>query len=133
MTDMKVEKQSPAEAGVSATLPQIESFANQYEDYLITVDIPEFTSLCPKTSQPDFGRIIIEYVPDKRVIELKSLKLYIQSYRDLGIFYENAVNRILADIVRDVEPARAKVRGEFKPRGGIISTVEAEYPRDKKR
>jgi len=110
-------------------MPRIESFENQFEHYKIAITISEYTSLCPKTGQPDFGTITIEYGPDKSVIELKSLKIYMQAYRDLGIFYENAVNRILEDVVCAVKPLWAKVRGEFRPRGGIYSVVEASYPR----
>jgi len=76
-------------------LPEIETFPNQFPDYEITIEIPEYTSVCPKTGLPDFGLITISYIPDKKVIELKSLKMYILAYRNLGIFYENAVNRIL--------------------------------------
>jgi len=98
----------------------------------IKVEIPEFTSVCPKTGLPDFGKITIRYVPDRWCVELKSLKMYMLGYRDLGIFYENAVNRILKDVVRACKPVRASVTGEFKPRGGISSVIEATYPRAKK-
>jgi len=116
-------------AGLDANLPAIRSFKNQFRFYTITIVIPEYTSLCPKTGQPDFGTITIEYQPAKLVAELKSLKLYIQSYRNLGIFYENAVNRILNDFVSACKPEWCKIKGEFTPRGGIRSTVEATYPR----
>ncbi|MCM8804943.1 MAG: preQ(1) synthase [Candidatus Omnitrophica bacterium] len=117
-----------AKEGLDVKLPEIESFENQFPSYIITIIIPEYTSLCPKTGNPDFGTITIEYEPDKKVIELKSLKLYIQAYRNIGIFYENAVNRILRDIVKAIEPKWIKVKGEFNPRGGIKSIVEAKYP-----
>lgn len=117
-----------AKEGLDAELPEIECFENQFPSYTITIIIPEYTSLCPKTGQPDFGTITIEYQPDKWVIELKSLKLYIQAYRNLGIFYENAVNRILRDIVKAAKPKWVKVKGEFNPRGGIKSIIEAKYP-----
>lgn len=117
-----------AKKGLDEKLPPIECFENQFENYTITIVIPEYTSLCPKTGQPDFGTITIEYQPDKWVIELKSLKFYIQAYRNIGIFYENAVNRILQDIVKAVKPKWIKVKGEFNPRGGIKSIIEAKYP-----
>ncbi len=118
-----------AKAGLEAKLPEIECFKNQFKDYTITIIIPEYTSLCPKTGQPDFGTITIEYQPDEWIIELKSLKIYIQAYRNLGIFYENAVNRILNDLVNACKPKWMKVKGEFNPRGGIKSIVEAKYPK----
>jgi 7-cyano-7-deazaguanine reductase len=121
-----------ARAGLKETLPPIETFSNQFPGYEIKVEIPEFTSVCPKTGLPDFGKITIRYVPDRWCVELKSLKMYMLGYRDLGIFYENAVNRILKDVVRACKPVRASVTGEFKPRGGISSVIEATYPRAKK-
>jgi 7-cyano-7-deazaguanine reductase len=121
--------QREAKAGLRAKLPAIETFSNQFRRYEITIDIPEFTSVCPKTGQPDFGTVTIHYEPAKRCLELKSLKEYIQAYRNLGIFYENVVNRILDDVVRSCRPVWAAVRGEFNPRGGIQSVVEARYPR----
>jgi 7-cyano-7-deazaguanine reductase len=117
-----------ARAGLRAKLPSIGTFANQFPDYEITIEIPEFTSICPKTGLPDFGKIIITYVPKNRCLELKSLKMYILGYRNLGIFYENAVNRILKDVVKSCDPVRASVVGEFSPRGGLESTVRAQYP-----
>lgn len=118
-----------ARAGLKEPLPAIATFPNQFADYEITIEIPEFTAICPRTGLPDFGTIVIRYVPDKKVMELKSLKEYFLAYRNLGIFYENAVNRVLEDIVRYCRPASAVVRGEFNPRGGIRSLVEARYPR----
>lgn len=121
-----------AEAGLKEKLPPLETFPNQFPEYEIRIEIPEFTSVCPLTALPDFGAIAIRYVPDKLCLELKSLKMYILAYRNLGIFYENAVNRILEDVVRACRPLRACVTGEFRPRGGIKSVVEAYYPRGKK-
>ena len=91
--------------------------------------MPEFTSICPKTGLPDFGTVTIRYRPDKQCLELKSLKGYFQSYRNLGIFYENAVNRILRDVVKTCQPVSAKVTGEFNTRGGMKSVIDAEYAR----
>lgn len=116
-------------AGLKTKLPSIETFPNQFPDYEIKIEIPEFTSICPKTGLPDFGTIIIQYVPKDHCLELKSLKMYILAYRNLGIFYENAVNRILEDMVKACQPVRASVKGEFSPRGGIKSVIEAHYPR----
>ena len=118
-----------ARAGLQTRLPRLETFPNQFPDYEITIEIPEFTSVCPKTGLPDFGIITIRYVPGDFCLELKSLKNYILGYRNLGIFYENAVNRILEDVVTACRPKRATVIGEFNPRGGIKSIVEAHYPR----
>jgi 7-cyano-7-deazaguanine reductase len=118
-----------AKAGLKVALPPLETFPNQFADYEITIEIPEFTSVCPKTGLPDFGVITVRYVPADSCLELKALKTYINGYRNLGIFYENAVNRILEDIVKVCRPARASVSGQFNPRGGIRSVVEAHYPR----
>ncbi len=118
-----------AKAGLRTRLPGIDIFSNQFPDYEIKIEYPEFTSICPKTGLPDFGTIFISYVPDKSCLELKSLKMYLLAYRNLGIFYENAVNRILEDIARACHPVKASVVGEFNPRGGLISTVEAHFPR----
>lgn len=116
-----------ARAGIDAPLPRIECFENQFNNYEITISIPEFTSVCPKSGLPDFGTITIRYIPGKRCVELKSLKEYILAYRNLGIFYENAVNRILRDVVNASKPVWAKVTGEFNVRGGMKSTIEAVY------
>lgn len=118
-----------ARAGLDAKLPPIDTFANQFPGYEIKIEIPEFTSLCPKTGLPDFGTITIRYEPGDACMELKSLKLYIFAYRNLGIFYENAVNRILDDIVAACRPVKAHVTGEFNPRGGMHSVIEARFPR----
>jgi len=117
-----------AKSGLSAKLPSIDTWPNQYHGYDITIEIPEYTAICPKTSLPDFGTIKIQYAPDKSCLELKSLKLYILAYRNLGIFYENAVNRILADVVKACRPISVTVTGEFTARGGLHSTIQAKYP-----
>jgi 7-cyano-7-deazaguanine reductase len=117
-----------ARSGIHAPLPKIECFKNQFKNYEITVSIPEFTSVCPKSGLPDFGAITIRYTPNRWCVELKSLKMYILAYRDLGIFYENAVNRILRDLVKAARPVRATVTGEFNVRGGMKSAIEASYP-----
>ncbi len=120
-----------AKAGLKKNLPPIEAFPNQFPDYEIKIEIPEFTSVCPKTALPDFGMLEIRYTPDKFCLELKSLKMYLLAYRNLGIFYENAVNRILEDIAKACRPIRATVIGKFNPRGGMMSTVEARFPRSR--
>jgi 7-cyano-7-deazaguanine reductase len=122
-----------AKAGLKAKLSPIETFPNQFPDYEIKIEFPEFTSVCPKTGLPDFGNITIRYVPKKSCLELRSLKTYMLGYRNLGIFYENAVNRILEDVVKACRPVRVAVSGEFNPRGGMKSIVEARYPRIKKK
>ena len=118
-----------ARAGLKEKLPRLEVIANQFKGYKISVVIPEYSSLCPRTGMPDVGTITLEYEPDAYFVELKSLKFYILAYRNLGIFYENAVNRILKDFVKAVKPRWATVRGEFRPRGGINTVVEARYGR----
>ncbi len=117
-----------AKSGLTAKLPRLETWPNQYPGYVITIEIPEYTAICPKTGLPDFGTIQLTYVPNQSCIELKSLKNYIHGYRNLGIFYENAVNKILADIVKACKPVSATVIGEFTARGGLSSTSEASYP-----
>ena len=111
----------------------LETFENEYKnrDYNIIHVAPEFTSLCPKTGQPDFGIITIEYVPDKICIELKSLKLYLNSFRNDGIFYESVTNRILDDLVNVCKPRYMLITAEFNVRGGISSIIEAEYIKTK--
>jgi 7-cyano-7-deazaguanine reductase len=121
-----------AAAGLDAKFPEIETWPNQFPGYEIVIDDPEFTSVCPKTGLPDFGTITIRYMPDKRCLELKSLKEYLFTYRNLGIFQENVVNRVLQDVVRATKPVWAVVKGEFRPRGGIGTVVEARWPRPKK-
>jgi 7-cyano-7-deazaguanine reductase len=121
-----------AQAGLDHPFPEIETWPNQFPAYEIVVDVPEFTSVCPKTGLPDFGVITIRYMPDERCLELKSLKEYLFAYRNLGIFQENIVNRVLEDIVRAAQPIWAVVRGDFRPRGGIGTVVEAKWPRPEK-
>ncbi len=106
----------------------LQTFENPHpgRDYLIRHEAEEFTSLCPVTGQPDFGRIVVEYVAEGMCIELKSLKLYLQSYRNEGIYYEDVTNRILEHLVARLEPRWMRVRSEWTPRGGIQSTVEVE-------
>lgn len=118
-----------ARAGLKEKLPRLDVIANQFKGYKISVIIPEYSSLCPRTGMPDVGTITIEYEPDAYFVELKSLKYYILGYRNLGIFYENAVNRILRDFVKAVKPRWVRVRGEFRPRGGINTVVEARHGR----
>jgi len=122
-----------ASAGVDAPLPEIECWPNQYAGYEIEIQTPEFTSVCPKTGLPDHGTITVRYVPDQKCLELKSLKMYWLEYRNLGIFQENAVNRMLQDMVRACQPVRATVTGEFTPRGGVYSKITASYERKAER
>ena len=119
-----------AKSGIDAELPSIECWPNQFAGYEIRIAMPEYTSICPKTGLPDFGTMTVRYRPDKLCLELKSLKIYFQAYRNLGIFYENAVNRVLRDIVEACRPVSATVTGEFSSRGGMRSVIEAEYKRD---
>ena len=108
----------------------LETFENpaRQRDYEIVHTAHEFTSLCPVTGQPDFATLIVRYVPDAHCVELKSLKLYLQAFRQEGVFYEALVNKILDDLVDCLEPRRLVVRGEFRVRGGISSVVEAAHP-----
>ena len=114
--------QSPEEA-------HLETFQNLYadRDYVITFDCPEYTSLCPVTGQPDFGHIVIRYIPDKQCIESKSLKLFLFSFRNTNTFHEESVNTILDAVVKSCSPRAAEVTGEFRPRGGIAIHVTARY------
>ena len=121
-----------AAAGVNAPLPEIETWPNQYTGYEIEIDMPEFTSVCPKTGLPDFGRITLDYTPDKRCLELKSYKMYLHAYRELGIFQENIVNRVLSDVVTAANPIDATVVGEFTPRGGLSTVVTASWRRPRR-
>ncbi len=107
----------------------VETFPNQFPDreYEIEITCPEFTAVCPKTGQPDFGTIVIHYVPGALCLELKSLKLYLAGYRDRGIFYEHAVNTILDDLTKSCRPRKIKVSGQFNARGGITSRITAGY------
>lgn len=108
---------------------KLETFANPNpeRDYTIQMECPEFTSVCPKTGQPDFGAIRISYVPDRKCLELKALKLYLWSYRQVGIFYEAATNKILDDLVQACAPRQMTVTGDFNVRGGIRTVVIAAY------
>jgi 7-cyano-7-deazaguanine reductase len=107
----------------------LETFENEFpnRDYTIIHTAPEFTSLCPKTGQPDFATIDIDYIPDKLCVELKSLKLYLNSYRNEGVFFESVTNKILEDLVKVCSPRYMLVTAEFNVRGGISSVIEAEY------
>jgi len=108
---------------------QLETFPNPApgRDYVIDIICPEFTSVCPKTGQPDFGTIAFTYTPSDRCVELKSLKLYLQRFRNEGIFYEQVVNRLLDDFVKACDPMRCKIVGSFTPRGGITTTVTCTH------
>ena len=118
-----------ARAGVEAGLPEIETWPNQYRDYEIEIVMPEFTSVCPKTGLPDFGKIVLRYVPDKKCLELKAYKMYLLAYRNLGIFQENVVNRVLEDVVKAAKPVSATVIGDFAARGGLTTLVTASWSR----
>ena len=101
---------------------------NPDRDYTVNIEFPEFTCVCPKTGLPDFATIKIDYIPDKLIVELKSLKLYFVSYRNVGTFHEDVINKILDDLVKAVKPRSMKIVGEFNVRGGIKTTVSAQYP-----
>jgi len=107
----------------------LETFENTYpgRDYTIEIVCPEFTSVCPKTGQPDFGKLIFTYIPAQKCVELKSLKMYLQRFRNEGIFYENVTNRILDDVAGVVEPQEMTLVAEWTPRGGISSRIIARY------
>ena len=122
-----------AKAGLDAALPEIETWPNQFPGYEIEISLPEFTSVCPKTGLPDHGSIILTNAPDKECLELKSLKLYMLAYRNLGIFQENIVNRFLEDVVKAAHPISATVVGDFAPRGGVYSKVTAAWDRNRGR
>ena len=117
-----------AKAGIHAKLPALETWPNQYPGYVITTRYPEYSSVCPKTGLPDSGTITIQYKPRRFCVELKSLKLYLLAYRNLGIFYENAVNKMLRDLVAAVQPEWCVVKGEFTPRGGLNTSIFARWP-----
>ncbi len=108
---------------------QLETFENQFpdRDYQIEIVSPEFTSVCPRTGQPDFGTITITYIPDKLCVELKSLKFYLQGYRNHGIFYEHVTNTILDDLVAVLQPRWMKIVAAFNARGGMTENVTAKY------
>jgi 7-cyano-7-deazaguanine reductase len=114
----------------SPSRDQLETFANQFpsRDYTIEIVCPEFTSVCPKTGQPDFGTLTFRYVPDRACVELKSLKLYLQAFRNAGIFYENVTNRIFDDLVAVLQPRKMTLVAQFTPRGGISSRIAVSHP-----
>ena len=118
-----------ARGGLNAALPEIETWPNQFRDYEIEIVLPEFSSVCPKTGLPDFGKLVLRYVPDKLCLELKSYKMYLLAYRNLGIFQENVVNRVLRDVVAAANPVSAIVIGDFTPRGGLSTLITAGYSR----
>jgi 7-cyano-7-deazaguanine reductase len=122
-----------ASAGIDAALPAIETFPNQFPGYTIEITMPEFSSVCPRTGLPDHGTLKLTYVPGKTCLELKSLKMYMLSYRNLGIFQENVVNRFLRDVVAAAKPVSATVTGEFRPRGGIHTTITATWSKKRGR
>ncbi len=120
--------------GQEVTQPQrkLETFPNRHpgRDYTIRLETDEFTCICPMTNQPDFAHLLIEYVPDQRIVESKSLKLYIWSFRNEGHFHEHVTNMILDDLVEALKPRRCRVVGNFKVRGGITISVEATYEKE---
>jgi 7-cyano-7-deazaguanine reductase len=118
-----------AQAGLDTKFPAIETWRNQFAKYEILIDDPEFTSVCPKTGLPDFGTLLIRYMPREKCLELKSLKEYLFTYRNLGIFQENIVNQVLDDVVKACDPEWAEVKGDFRPRGGLSTIVTARWPR----
>jgi 7-cyano-7-deazaguanine reductase len=118
-----------AASGLNHRFPSIDTWKNQFPAYEILIDDPEFTSICPKTGLPDFGVILLRYMPREQCLELKSYKEYLFEYRNLGIFQENIVNQVLNDVVKACDPVWAIVKGDFRPRGGISTVVTATYPR----
>ncbi len=128
---MKEYTDDHASSGLEAPLPEIETWPSQFpgRDYEIEIASPEFTSVCPKTGLPDHGTLTVRYVPDQKCLELKSYKMYLFAYRNLGIFQENIVNRVLEDVVRATDPRKLTVIGDFTPRGGIYSKITATYER----
>jgi 7-cyano-7-deazaguanine reductase len=118
-----------AESGLDAKLPRIETWVSQFPKYTITIVDPEYNAICPKTGLPDFGTVTVQYEPGRKCIELKSFKMYMTAYRSVGIFYENAINRMLKDLVKAVDPVWMIVTGEFNARGGIRTRVEVRHDR----
>ncbi len=118
-----------ATSGIKAKLPPLDVWKNSYKKYEIIIEYPEFNTICPLAGLPDLGNLTIKYVPKKYCVEMKSLKLYLIAYRNLGIFQENAVNKVLDDFVKYVKPLRAEVIGTFNPRGGMSSKISARYPK----
>jgi 7-cyano-7-deazaguanine reductase len=136
LTDEERARAAQAKGGAGRDDPRIRkaakelvTFPNAYpeREYVVRIECPEFTAVCPMTDQPDFGRIDIEYVPAGRLIELKALKLYLQAYRDVGIFHETVTNAILDDLVAVLEPRRITIVGDYNLRGGIKTIVKAEW------
>jgi 7-cyano-7-deazaguanine reductase len=125
-------KEKPAVTKTKVSLLQVFPNPDSGRNYEIEIKAPEFTSLCPRTGQPDFGTVLITYIPDKTCIELKSLKLYLQQYRNKGIFYEDITNRILDDLVRACSPRTMQLKTQWAPRGGISTHITAEYQKTKK-
>ena len=121
-----------ARAGINAKLPALETWPNQFAKYVITARFPEYSSVCPKTGLPDYGTLTIQYMPKKECLELKALKMYLLAYRDVGIFQENVVNRVLRDVVKAARPVRAAVTGDFSPRGGLTTLVTASWERTRR-
>lgn len=130
----KVYTASHARKGTQGQLPPIEVFPNQYppkrgkfKPYEIKIEMPEFTSICPRTGLPDFGTLTLRYIPNELVAELKALKFYINAFRNMGIFQENVVNRVLRDLVKAAKPLFCEVVGEFTPRGGLKTRIVARF------
>ena len=122
-----------AKSGLDHDFPEIDTWPNQFPAYEILIDVPEFTSVCPKTGLPDFGVLEVRYMPNKLCLELKSFKEYLLHYRNLGIFQENIVNRMLEDVVRWTRPVSATLVGDFTPRGGISTRITAKWSRSYQR
>lgn len=127
--DLTLLKRSENNYPTSPDMAKLEAFDNKFpdRDYVITFDCPEYTSLCPVTNQPDFGHIILRYIPDQKCVESKSLKLYLYSFRNANTFHEESVNTILDAVVATCKPRKAEVVGLFRPRGGIAINVKATY------
>ncbi len=115
------------------TAQDLVTVKNQYpnRDYAVKISIPEFNCVCPKTGLPDFATITVNYIPDQKIVELKSLKLYIVKYRNLGIFHEHVTNRIMDDLVSALNPKKIDVQGDFRPRGGIHTIISASWIKKK--
>jgi 7-cyano-7-deazaguanine reductase len=129
ITECRVPAQEPLGARLNQPGEDLETFPNPEpgRDYTIRMEIPEFTCLCPKTGQPDFATLLLEYVPDQRCVELKSLKLYVWAFRDRGAFHEAVTNEILEHLVTAVEPRFMRLTARFNVRGGIYTTVIADH------
>lgn len=129
---MTPKEYTPEHAASQQETPPLEAWPNQYADrrYEIFIEYPEFTCLCPRTGLPDFATITVSYIPDNHCLELKSFKYYLNSFRQMGIFHENVVNRISDDIVAAINPHSLQVVGEFSVRGGLITTVSSNWQRE---